>query len=105
MILELIKTKNIILNFDKMVSDSPYKTEYISAQTEIPLPTFYRKLRENKFNIDEMIAILKVIQPEQYAYEMLTEKVKLAEEQMQKGEVIAMKDFEFSAKNIVARQK
>lgn len=105
MIKELMETKKIVSNFDKMVLNSPYKTEYISSRTNIPLPTFYRKLRDNKFTIDEIIAILEVIQPEQYQYEMLTEKIKIAERQISNGEFIAEEDFVFSAKSIIANRK
>jgi len=105
MIKELIETKRIIEQFDKMVSDSPYKTEYISSRTNIPLPTFYRKLRDNKFTIDEIIAILEVIQPEQYQYEMLSENIKKAEDQIRNGDFIEEKDFIFDVETIIANRK
>jgi predicted transcriptional regulator len=105
MIKELIETKRIIANFDKMVSDSPYKTEYISSRINIPLPTFYRKLRDNKFTIDEIIAILEVIHPEQYQYEMLSENIKMAEDQIKNGDFIEEKDFIFDVETIIANRQ
>ena len=105
MITELLESRRIIQNFDKEILNSPYKTEYISSKTNIPLPTFYRKLRDNKFSLDEVIAILEVITPEQYQYEMLSEKIRLAENQIMKGDFIEEDNFVFSAKSIIADRK
>lgn len=105
MIKELIETKKIVSNFDNTILNSPYKTEYISAKSNIPLPTLYRKIRENKFTIDEILSILEIIQPEQYQYEMLSEKIALAEEQFKKGEFIEEKDFVFDVDTIIANRK
>jgi len=105
MIIELIETKKIISNFDKTILESPYKVEYISAKSNIPLPTLYRKIRENKFTIDEILVILEIIQPEQYQFEILSQNIKIAEEQFKNGEFIEEEDFDFSAKNILASRK
>lgn len=105
MIKELMETKKIVSNFDKIILNSPYKAEYISAKSNIPLPTLYRKIRENKFTIDEILSILEIIQPEQYQYEMLTQKIALAEEQFKNGDFIEEEDFVFSAKTILANRK
>jgi|JI61114C2RNA_FD_contig_31_5444540_length_384_multi_2_in_0_out_0_1 predicted transcriptional regulator len=105
MIHELLETKRIISTFDKAILNSPYKTEYISSRANIPLPTFYRKLRENKFSLDEVIAIAKIIEPEQFEYEMLSKKIAIAEEQFRNGQFIKYEDFVFSAKKILADRK
>ncbi len=102
MITELLETRKIVANFDKTISNSPYKTEYISEKANIPLPTFYRKLRDNKFTLDEVIKIIEIIQPELYEYEMLSKKIAIAEEQFRNGQFIAHKDFVFNAKKILA---
>jgi predicted transcriptional regulator len=105
MIIELLETRKIVANFDKIISNSPYKTEYISEKASIPLPTFYRKLRENKFTLDEVIKIVEIIQPELYEFEMLSKKIAIAEEQFRNGQFIEHKDFVFSAKKILADRK
>lgn len=105
MITELLETRKIVANFDKTITNSPYKTEYISEKVNIPLPTFYRKLRENKFTIDEILAIIEIIQPEQYQFEMLNQKIKIAEEQFKNGEFIAHEDFVFDVDTIIANRK
>jgi predicted transcriptional regulator len=105
MITELLVTQKIVANFDKTISNSPYKTEYISEKANIPLPTFYRKLRQNKFTLDEIIKIIEVIAPEQYEYEILSAKIKVAEEQFKNGQFIEHKDFVFDARKILAARK
>jgi predicted transcriptional regulator len=105
MIMELLETKKIVSNFDKMILESPYKTEYISAKSNIPLPTFYRKLRDNKFTIDEILTIIEIIQPEQYQYEMLNRNIKIAEEQFRNGDFIEFEDFVFDVDTIIANRK
>lgn len=105
MITELLETRKIVANFDKLISNSPYKTEYISEKANIPLPTFYRKLRDNKFTLDEVIKIVEIIQPELYQYEMLSKKIAIAEEQFKNGQFITFEDFIFDVDTIIANRK
>jgi len=105
MITELIETKKIMSNFDKMIVNSPYKTEYISEKSHIALSTLYRKIRDNKFTIDEVLTILEIIEPEQFQYEMLMKKIAIAEEQMKNGQFIEEKDFVFDVETILANRK
>jgi predicted transcriptional regulator len=105
MIIELLETKKIVSNFDKTILESPYKVEYISAKSNISLPTLYRKIRENKFTIDEILVILEIIQPEQYQFEMLSQNIKIAEEQFRNGEFITEEDFVFDVDAIIANRK
>jgi predicted transcriptional regulator len=105
MIIELIETKKIVSNFDKMILDSAYKMEYISSKTNIPLQTLYRKIRSNKFSIDEILSILEIIKPEEYQYEMLMQNIKIAENQIKNGDFIEEKDFVFDVETIIANRK
>ncbi len=105
MITELLEARKIVANFDKTIANSPYKAEYIIERSNIPLATFYRKLRENKFTLDEVITIVAIIHPEQYEFEMLSKKIAIAEEQFRNGQFIEHKDFVFSATKILADRK
>jgi hypothetical protein len=69
------------------------------------LPTLYRKIRDNKFTIDEALTILEIIEPEQFQYEMLMKKIAIAEEQMKNGQFIEEKDFVFDVQTILANRK
>lgn len=93
MITELIEVKKILANFDKTILNSPYKTEYISEKSNIPLPTLYRKIRDNKFNIDEALTILEIIAPEQFQFEMMMRNISIAEHQVKNGQLIEEEDF------------
>jgi len=64
-----------------------------------------RKIRENKFTIDEILLILEIIQPEQYQFEMLTQNIKIAEEQFRNGEFVEEEDFVFDVDTIYCQWK
>lgn len=104
MILELIETKKIMLHFDKTIVNSSFKIEYISDKANIPLPTLYRKIRENKFTVDEMLTILEIIEPEQYQYEMLQKNIEVAVNQIKNGQFIEEEDFIFDVDTILRNQ-
>ena len=105
MILELLEAKKIMLNFDKRIINSAFKTEYIADKANIPLPTFYRKIRENKFTVDEMLTILEIIEPEQYQYEMLVKNIEVAANQINNGQYIEEEDFIFDVDTILRNNK
>ncbi len=105
MITELLETRKIVANFDKTISNSPYKTEYISEKANIPIATFYRKLRDNKFTLDEIIKIIEIIQPQLYEFEILSAKIKIAEQQFIDGQYINQEDFIFDVDTIIANRK
>ena len=105
MIIELIETKKIMSTFDKKISSSPFKTEYISERSNIALPTLYRKIRDNKYTIDEVLTILEIIEPEQFQYEMLVQRIAIAEKQIKNGQFIEEKDFIFDVDTILANIK
>lgn len=85
MISEIKKTKEFLLKFDKEILNSPYKLEYISKKSNIPLPSLYRKIKQNKFSLDEVLNILEIIKPEEHAFVMMQERIKLAENQITSG--------------------
>ena len=105
MIAEIMETKRIVANFDKIISKSPFKTEYISEKSNIALPTLYRKIRDNKFTIDEVLTILEIIEPEQFQYEIVMQNITIAENQIKNGQFIEEKDFVFDVDAILARRK
>jgi hypothetical protein len=69
------------------------------------LVTLYRKIRENKFTIDEILCILEIIHPEQYQYEMLTQNMNIAEEQIKNGDFLEEENFVFDVDTIIANRK
>lgn len=105
MITEIKKTKEYLSNFDKEILNSPYKLDYISKQANIPLPSMYRKIKQNKFTLEEVLSILEIIKPEQFQFEMLQEKIKLAEIQIRNGQYTAEEDMIFDIETLLSNRK
>jgi predicted transcriptional regulator len=105
MISEIRKTKEYLSNFDKEILNSPYKLDYISKQANIPLPSMYRKIKQNKFTLDEVLVILEIIKPEQYQLEILQEKIKLAEIQISNGQFTHEEDMIFDIETLLKKRK
>lgn len=105
MIAEIKKTKEFLSNFDKEILNSAYKLDYISKKANIPLQTMYRKIKQNKFTLDEVLAILEVIKPEQYQFEMMQEKIKLAETQIANGQFTTEEDMIFDIETLLSNRK
>ncbi len=88
----VLKYKNYLDELPELLSKSKYKMEYFIEKLNISTPTFYRKLREKKFTINEVELLSKELHPEEY-YEIkfmqeLEESIKLAE----RGEVKSNKE-------------
>lgn len=105
MISEIKKTKEYLLSFDREILNSAYKLDYISKKANIPLQTMYRKIKQNKFTLDEVLAILEVIKPEQYQFEMMQEKIKLAETQIANGQFTTEEDMIFDIETLLSNRK
>lgn len=65
MIQEIITYKNIVSNVEDLMNKSPFKKNYIIEKVGMPSPTFYRKLKTQSFTPDEMLAIAKILSPEE----------------------------------------
>ncbi|MDR1877287.1 MAG: hypothetical protein LBQ84_06650 [Flavobacteriaceae bacterium] len=98
MIQELIKSKTILMSLPELINESHFKMSYISEKAGIPKPTFYRKLKDRSFNVDEALKILQIIKPEEYEYETVMANIKESEKDFEEGKVIEGKDFIFDVK-------
>lgn len=69
---------NTVLNYKKykaslpqIISESDYKTQYFIKLLNLKKPTYYRKLKENSFSIEEIEKITRSLYPvETLLYEM-----------------------------------
>lgn len=87
MIAEIIDYKNIVEGIADLVKNSPFKMEYIVKTVGMPPATFYRKMNNCSFTADEMLAIAKVISPQEtYLYE-LKEALKKSNQDIKEGRV------------------
>jgi len=66
MLQEIIAYKKIANQLDQLIENSPYKKKYIIDQLGLSSPTYYRKLQSQTFTINEMLAIAKLLYPEEY---------------------------------------
>lgn len=92
MIEVVVNYKNYLEDLPRELSKSKYKMEYFIEKLGVSTATFYRKLREKKFTVNEVEVLTKELHPEEY-YEMrfmqeLRESIKAAE----KGEVKSNKE-------------
>jgi len=57
--------KNILENIETIINKSPYKKEYLIEKLGISRVTYYNKLRNKTFTIDEVKTLSELILPEQ----------------------------------------
>lgn len=65
MIKEVISYKNIAKKIPFLIKESDYKTEFFIKKLELKQATFYRKLRENAFTVDEVEKIIILTNPDE----------------------------------------
>ena len=64
MILEIKNYIKISNSIDEILKNSPFKIKYIIEKSGISEPTFFRKMKEKKFNPEELLKIAEIIDPE-----------------------------------------
>ena len=53
--------RELLLQLPDMIKKSGLKDKFIYEKMEMPKPTFYRKMRESTWSVDEVEKILKII--------------------------------------------
>jgi len=81
MILEIKNYIRISNSIDEILKNSPFKLKYIIEKSGISEPTFFRKMKEKKFNPEELLKIAEIIDPETSLLQTLEE----AEKDFDKG--------------------
>jgi predicted transcriptional regulator len=66
MIQAIFETKDLLNNVEKHIASSQYKVEYIIKKLGITKATYYKKIRERRFDIDELMRIFSIIYPMEY---------------------------------------
>lgn len=88
MILEIKNYIRISNSIDEILKNSPFKLKYIIEKTGISEATFFRKMREKKFNPEELLKIAEIIEPETVILESLNE----ADTQINEGHYYSHQD-------------
>lgn len=89
----IFETQHLLNNIDKHIAKSHYKIEYIVKELGINPVTYYRKLKDKRFSIDELVKIFSLIYPEEYQSVRLSMQLKESMEQIERGEVVTVEDF------------
>ncbi|PZU91360.1 MAG: hypothetical protein DI529_00790 [Chryseobacterium sp.] len=76
MILEIKNYIKISNSIDEILRNSPFKLKYIIEKSGISEPTFFRKMKEKKFNPEELLKIAEIIDPETSLLQTLEEAEK-----------------------------
>lgn len=91
MIAEIEKYIEIQNNIDQILKDSPFKMSYIIEKSGIKKPTFFKKLKEKRFTLEELLTISQTIEPKQWRNETkeeILESLKRTEEDFKNGKGI-----------------
>lgn len=76
MILEIKNYIQISNSIDEILKNSPFKLKYIIEKSGISEPTFFRKMKEKKFNPEELLKIAEILDPETSLLQTLEEAEK-----------------------------
>lgn len=88
MVAEIEKYIQIQNNIEEILKNSPFKMSYIIEQSGIKKPTFFRKLKQKKFNSEELLQIAKAVEAKVYRNETkeeILESIKRSEQQFADG--------------------
>jgi len=88
MLQEIIAYRKIAIQLDELIDKSPYKKKYIIEQLGLSSPTYYRKLQNQTFTINEMLSIAKILDPIEYNKWELLQEIEQAREEISNGKII-----------------
>ncbi len=88
MIKTVQKYNEYVRNIKTYIDKSPYKSSYIVKELGIPTTTFYRKLKENTFTLDEVEKLTRVLFPKEAYYQEIIEGLQKSEQDIIDGRVV-----------------
>ena len=60
----LLEYENLIISLPKLIKNSKFKTEVFIRELGLTTATFYRKMKENRFTLEEVKKLTSVIKLE-----------------------------------------
>lgn len=75
--------QHYVKNIKTYINDSPYKTSFFREKLALSKPTFYRKMREGTFTMDEIDTITKLLYPR----EAILQALRKSEKDIEQGNV------------------
>lgn len=89
----VFETQYFLDNIDKHIAKSHYKVEYIIKELGIISITYYRKLKDRRFNLKELTKICSLLYPDDYRSLQLSRELQKSIEEIDSGEVISVEQF------------
>jgi len=77
----------LINDIPKILNESHYKKMYIIKKTGMSHATFYRKLKDKTFTVDELFKLAQILEPVEYYNYELEQSLKRGEEDIKAGRV------------------
>ena len=80
--------KKLVLDLPVLIANADYKASYFIKLLNLKRPTYYRKLKENSFNIHEVEILTKALYPREAFLDEIKLSVADAKEEVKNGDVM-----------------
>ena len=81
----ILEIQNLLLDLDKLISKSDYKTERVIKELGIAPATYYRKLRDKRFDVAELIKIVQLLYPNEFEKYYIQQQLAVAIDEVEQG--------------------
>ena len=76
---------NYLEELPELIKESPYKTAYILEKLQIPKATYYRKLKDKSFSVEEVTELTKILFPKENYLQEIMETLARSREDIENG--------------------
>ena len=82
---------NYIQQIPQLINDTDYKASHFIKLLELKPPTYYRKLRENAFSIDEVNKLTRALFPKEAYLQEIKRDLQISDDDYKNGRVVEHK--------------
>ncbi|MGB0880118.1 MAG: hypothetical protein ACPGTO_06085 [Polaribacter sp.] len=79
---------NYIQQIPNLINQTDYKSSYFIKLLDLKPPTYYRKLRENAFSIEEVHKLTRALFPKEAFLQEITRDLKISDDDYKNGRVL-----------------
>lgn len=76
---------NYLESLPNIIKNSPYKTAHIIKELQMPKATYYRKLKDKSFSVEEVMELTKILFPHESYSKEIRETLATSREEIQIG--------------------
>ncbi len=87
------KYSDYIDTLKEYIKQSKYKTSFFIDELEIPKASFYRKLREKTFTVEEVEKLTIILFPKEAYKEELLQSIEQGRKDIKNGQLISSEDM------------